>query len=74
MAFQIPLFSEAASIFKFKFTSCVVRSSLYTSSLILTACSIIFKLASFPTRLVASMSSRGMRLRSLPSLVVSRAL
>jgi len=58
----------------FKFAAPLVRSSLYTTSAILTGCSIIFQLASLLARLVVSMSSRGMRLRSRPSLVVSRAL
>jgi len=51
-----------------------VRNSLYISSDILTAYSIIFPLASLLTRLVASMSSRRMTRRSRPSLFASRVL
>jgi len=53
---------------------CLVFSSLYISSAILTAYSILFRLASLVTRHVASLSSRGMTPRSRHSLVASRSL
>jgi len=51
-----------------------VRSSLYTSSLILTAYTNFWQLASLLTRPAASLSSRGMTRRSGLSLVGLRSV